>query len=334
MSSFKGFYKVPERKAPARVTLWEAGDNATDYGVHRWTERSVASIQSDYVTRGNMVGIDLEHSKSEGSPMADDPTLPTGGYCTLEFDPGGLDAVFYWSDVAVEQIETGQRLYTSPEYLTDPETNEIIGLIRVSLVHEPGTHHCRQLASKKKYNFSFPAVPQKTSVGIIPPRDQKLSKKIITMDQDLKLVGSVLLALQLAADQVGDENLKGMLGAALQQMSDALGDQAQAAIDAASVPEVEAEVEAPEAPAPVAAESAPAPSDPAKDPQKQMASRLAAVERQLQTLQGKGVWNAASQRTQAPLANTHGLTAAELQRCKAKKIDPAKYAESKSRIQK
>lgn len=133
---------------PTEIRLWALGDNSTDYGVHKWTDRSVAEVCGDYERRGNPLQIDVEHNNAEGPKSADD-IGPTGGYAKLEIRNREPWLVFDWSAFAVEQIATRQRLFLSPEYDVDRETGEIIRLVRVSLVADPGTHNARMLASRR-----------------------------------------------------------------------------------------------------------------------------------------------------------------------------------------
>jgi hypothetical protein len=129
---------------PAEIQLWNLGGNATDYGVHYWTERSAREVFAIYRGRGNPLQIDVEH----GGAKEPDPSAPppTGGYARLELRAGEPWLVFDWSAYAVKQITTRQRLFLSPEYDVDKATGEIVRLVRVSLVGDPGTHHARQLA--------------------------------------------------------------------------------------------------------------------------------------------------------------------------------------------
>lgn len=132
---------------PARLQLWNVGDNPTDYGVHRWTERSIKEVCSHYEARGNPLQIDIEHAGFIGP---DGKPLPSAGMCSLELVNGAPVLVFDWSAVGAEQIATKQRRYLSPEYFVDEKTGEITGLVRVSLVADPGTHNARILASAGK----------------------------------------------------------------------------------------------------------------------------------------------------------------------------------------
>jgi hypothetical protein len=150
----RGSYKFEPGTPPAMLQLWNPGENPTDYGVHRWTDRSAELVVGRYLERGNRLQIDIEHNARE---QAEPDELPlTGGYAELELIGGAPWLRFFWSAVAVEQIETRQRLYLSPEYDVDQTTGEILGLVRISLVGNPGTHHARILATAKEGNSMDP----------------------------------------------------------------------------------------------------------------------------------------------------------------------------------
>lgn len=138
-------YAFALAEPPAEIQLWNVGDNPTDYGVHRWTDRSVREVMTRYAERGNPIQIDVDHNYS-GAEVPVDGTLPTGGYARLEVRNGAPWLVFDWSAYAIEQIATKQRRFLSPEYDVDKQTGEIVALYRVSLVADPATHHARQLA--------------------------------------------------------------------------------------------------------------------------------------------------------------------------------------------
>lgn len=142
-------YAFRPGKPPTELQLWTAEDNPTDYGVHRWTSRSAKSVMDIYEQRGNPLPIDIEHNCSdhEKKKRKTDEPPETGGYAELQLRNGEPWLVFDWSAPAVEMIRTRQRLFLSPEYLVDKETGEIVALVRVSLVSNPGTHHARMLAS-------------------------------------------------------------------------------------------------------------------------------------------------------------------------------------------
>lgn len=142
-------YAFTPGDAPAEIKLWNRGQNATDYGIHLWTENSAASVMADYERRGNPLQVDVEHNSAKPPTSADD-IGPTGGYARLELRSGEPWLVFDWSEYAVEQLRSKQRRFLSPEYDVDKQSGEITRLVRVSLVADPGTHNARMLASARR----------------------------------------------------------------------------------------------------------------------------------------------------------------------------------------
>jgi hypothetical protein len=136
-------YAFESKDPPPELQLWNVGENPTDYGVHIWSQRSAEQVMDRYNERGNPLLIDVEHN---GATLDGEPAL-TGGYARLEIRDGAPWLVFDWSSYALEQIASRQRLFLSPEYDIDPNTNEILKLYRVSLVADPGTYRARVLAS-------------------------------------------------------------------------------------------------------------------------------------------------------------------------------------------
>jgi hypothetical protein len=144
-------YAFKPGEPPRELQLWSIGDNPTDYGLHRWTARSVAEVTRAYLAKGNPLQIDIEHNTAppehhEGPPLPAE-LRPTGGYARLEIRGGAPWLVFDWSEVAMAQIRTRQRLFLSPDYIVDKKTGEIVGLNCISLVGNPGTHGARILAA-------------------------------------------------------------------------------------------------------------------------------------------------------------------------------------------
>lgn len=134
------------KEAPAEIQLWNVGDNATDFGNHRWTARSTMEVMTRYEARGNPILVDVEHN---GAKMPDGSPAITAGYARLEIRAGAPWLVFDWSDFGREQIKSGARGFLSPEYQVDKRTGEIVKLFAVSLVADPATHFARKLASAK-----------------------------------------------------------------------------------------------------------------------------------------------------------------------------------------
>lgn len=173
-------YALRAKEPPAEIQLWKAGDNPTDYGVHLWTAQSADLVGGAYAVRGNPLQIDVEHLGAE--PPKDGEPPPTGGYARLELRNGEPWLVFDWSTYAVDQIRTGQRLFLSPEYTVDKRTGEIVGLTRVSLVGDPGTHHARMLASASGKGSSMdPKLLQQALDALMSGDDKKCAEILKAM---------------------------------------------------------------------------------------------------------------------------------------------------------
>src|SRR5690242_14561010 len=126
--------------APDRFRIWRAGANPGDYGERFFTERSAESVVGEELARGNAMAMEFEHALTPSVNPTLDPAdpPPTAGYLTLELydTPEGpeLWGVPRWSDCGRDapvpgevccgrhQIESGQRLYMSPDWIIETET--------------------------------------------------------------------------------------------------------------------------------------------------------------------------------------------------------------------
>ena len=52
---------------PTALRLWRAGDNPTDYGVHRFTPESAQLLLEQQATRGNRFSFDVNHASLDAS---------------------------------------------------------------------------------------------------------------------------------------------------------------------------------------------------------------------------------------------------------------------------
>lgn len=134
--------------APREAPLWRCGENPTDYGVHLWTERSAAEVMAHYQTRGNLLPISIEHCGEDCQDQQGVADLKCvgGGYARLEIRAGRPWLVFAWSKPAMELIERKEKLFLSPYYMVDKDTEEILAVLSVSLVANPGTHYAQPLS--------------------------------------------------------------------------------------------------------------------------------------------------------------------------------------------
>lgn len=320
------------REAPAEFKLWNAGPNPTDYGVHVWSARSVEEVLARYNERGNPLLLDVEHN---GAQHEDGEPAVTAGYARLEVRAGEPWLVFDWSDFGRAQIASGERRFLSPEYDVDKNTGEILALYRVSLVADPGTHRARMLASARTSNTEK------------KPMDPTLSAILAVVNTVEDPAQAVAAIKDLVANMSGGETPPAPEPA----VAGAPEEEEQPAPIAAGAK-------------PAATKSAPALTVPiavtaAADAAVvlvQNASRdhllltqgdkLAPSVRTWASTQPlavvKGLLDAApakdtvTKRTTATRGgggdapNEHGLTEREIQKCKAKGVDPAKYAKNKA----
>jgi hypothetical protein len=203
-------FALPEPKTPPEaMQLWDIGDNPTDYGVHRWTERSIAEVLERYNERGNPLMVDVEHN---GAAKEGEPTV-TGGYAKLEIRAGAPWLVFEWSAYAVEQIATGQRRFLSPEYDVDADTGEITKLYRVSLVADPGTHRARVLAStgnnKEKLHMNLAMILAALKAALAAEDAAVAKESIASLVAELSKMSESGAPAEEAVETASDEELKG-----------------------------------------------------------------------------------------------------------------------------
>lgn len=182
-------FALGSREPPAELQLWNYGPNPTDYGVHIWNDRSIAEVSQTYAARGNPLPVDIEHKIATKDPST--PAPETGGYAKLEIRDGVPWVVFDWSEVAVEQIRTGQRRFLSPDYDVDKATGEIVRLWRVALVADPGTHHARTLAS---------SATSKGTPTMMHPAILAALKAALTAEDPKESISALVSELEKAGD--------------------------------------------------------------------------------------------------------------------------------------
>ena len=192
--------------AQGRFRIFAEGKIKTDYGLSLMTPKAGREIIKKFVARGNDMMIDLRHFSI--SPTATREQSEALGWIRcpngLEYvDGDGLYAVGVQWDPEIKaglECTPPKWKYFSPYYDQDKKTKVITELLNVALTNMPATHGLNRLAAER----SGP--------------------------MDLKMLGALMLALSMAAE-AGDENAKAYLA----QLTAGLGDQAQAALDAANV---------------------------------------------------------------------------------------------------
>lgn len=202
--------------ASGRFRIFPEGKFMTDYGPSVMTPKAGQEIIKKFRARGNNMMIDLRHFSI--SPTATAKQSEALGWV---MQPNGLEYVngdgLYATGVRWDpEIKAGLEseppkwMYHSPYYDQDKKTKVITELLNIALTNMPATHNHSLLAAER----SGP--------------------------MDLKMLGALMLALSMAAD-AGDETAKSYLA----QLTAGMGDQAQAALDAASADNGPASVEDP-----------------------------------------------------------------------------------------
>lgn len=347
---------IVAREAPPEIQLWNPGENPTDYGVHVWNERSVAEVLARYTERGNPLLIDVEHN---GATLKDGEPTVTGGYARLELRAGAPWLIFDWSDYGRAQIASGERRFLSPEYDVDKNTGEILALYRVSLVADPGTHRARMLATAGRGKMDLKVVLAALRAALAA-EDPAVTKESIT---------NLLTELDKSAggEGSGDGTPDPAMadadpGKPADPMAAAAGDDEDADKDKEKE-KTKAGAKAQPKPAPVAAKPTPKADGESKavtaaahgavaqikaaqrdhliqtqgdklEPSLRRwasAQPLEVVESFLAAIPAK---ETATTRTKATRGNgtASGLSERELAKCKAKNVDPEKYAANKQRM--
>ena len=145
-----GVERPGPNRAPTAFRIWKAGDNPTSKGMARFTEYSAQLVMGDFLARGNLLSIDIDH-------MSLDPNAPpqnhgAAGWHSLQVRPGpelwavGVQWVD-WVQAGLEKDPPEWR-YFSPAFDVDKATREVILYLNTALTNNPATWHVTQLASR------------------------------------------------------------------------------------------------------------------------------------------------------------------------------------------
>jgi len=191
--------------ASGRFRIFKEGDIMTDYGPSKMSPEAGANVIKVFRQRGNDIPIDLRHGMLTDKPTLEESEAygwipcPNG----LQYVKGdGLYAVGVQWDPRVKaglEAKPPRWKYFSPAYDQDPDTKVILSLDNVALTNLPATHSLNRLAAEKR----------RTSM-------------------DLAKLGMALIAATNGAES-GDESCVAIRDALI----DALGDQVDAAVEAA-----------------------------------------------------------------------------------------------------
>jgi flagellar biosynthesis GTPase FlhF len=139
-------------KAPTAFRIWKAGENPTDYGVHRFTKESANLLMADQGVRGNLYSIDVDHlSHDPKAPPENHEAMGWHKLATRETSEGPeLWAVdVEWTDEVKAGLESKvpKWRYFSPAYAVDKKTGEILSYTNTAITNSPATHRVTALAS-------------------------------------------------------------------------------------------------------------------------------------------------------------------------------------------
>jgi hypothetical protein len=140
--------------APTAFRIWRAGDNRTDYGLHRFTEASAALLIADQATRGNLYSFDIDHGSLD--PKAAPELHAAVGYHRVGIRDGA-DGPEFWAEDCEWSAEVRAGLeerppkwkYFSPAYSTS-KSGEITRYLNCAITINPATHFVTALASTTK----------------------------------------------------------------------------------------------------------------------------------------------------------------------------------------
>jgi len=118
---------------PAKVRLFQTGENRYDDGTFLYTDRSKKEVLSYYKDKGTDPVWDWEHQTLLGD------RAPAAGWITsLDGLDDGLWSGVDWTDDGAKDLRTGAYRYFSCVFDVDTRTNEIIKLHHVALTNWPG----------------------------------------------------------------------------------------------------------------------------------------------------------------------------------------------------
>lgn len=139
--------------APTAFRIWKAGDNPTDLGVHRFTERSAALLIEQQERRGNLFSIDYDHLSLDRDRPA--TAGQAAGWHSLEVrdsdeGPELWAVAVEWCAPAKAGLEEDppRWRYFSPAYEVDKD-GEIFSYVNLALCINPRTWNVTQLATRR-----------------------------------------------------------------------------------------------------------------------------------------------------------------------------------------
>ncbi len=125
---------------PTEIQLFAAGENPTTKGAVRWTPRSAALVEREYVARGVEKFADYEHRSLLPIDRQPDHATDAAAWYRLANRDGALWAVdIRWTPKAEQKIRDREVRYFSPAVELDPKTREVVRFVNFALTNDPAT---------------------------------------------------------------------------------------------------------------------------------------------------------------------------------------------------
>ena len=135
---------------PLAFRIWQAGDNPTDHGLHRFTDRSAELLMREQAVRGNLYSIDVDHMSLDKSAPPENHRAV--GWHRLEVRGGELWAVgVAWTGEVSAGLKADPPAwrYFSPAYDVDKKTREVVSYLNTALTNNPATWSVTALAQRE-----------------------------------------------------------------------------------------------------------------------------------------------------------------------------------------
>lgn len=193
-----GVERASKGGAPTAFRIWRAGENVTDMGVHRFTERSAKALMSSQTQRGNLFSSDVDHlSLSESAPP--EARKAVGWFeLAVRKDAQGKSELWavdvQWTAAVKAGLEQDppEWRYFSPAYDVDKETREIVKFLNLALTNNPATHHVTALASATAKGNTVEEYEKMTLAALLAALEEE-------KDEDKKAAMSKIARAKFAA---------------------------------------------------------------------------------------------------------------------------------------
>jgi hypothetical protein len=135
---------------PTAFRIWRAGDNTTDHGETRFTERSAKLLMEEQARRGNRYSFDINHlSLDKTAPLENQKGV---GFFSLQVRDGELwTADCEWAAWVASGLtkDPPEWKFFSPAYDVDAETGEVVSFLNCALTNTPATWGVTALATRR-----------------------------------------------------------------------------------------------------------------------------------------------------------------------------------------